>query len=201
MQTRARPPVAVNCVLARSLGCTLSPLCRYVCSDTTKTLESLKAASEAKTAGQLLAAAGGGVDAGLVAAPAAGQENSVCSRSYRWEWWTVSDPSLQEPLLVTTAPMPVHQQQPWGRVADLAGPHATCPACTQLFFEFAIVAPAMVVTAMGDRLLRARFPLANLLSAASVLIMVRGLSDHAAGWTASLCAHSVSRLTSQQTDN
>lgn len=41
-----------------------------------------------------------------------------------------------------------------------------------LFFEFAILVSALVATALPERLVRARFPLATLLSAASVLIMV-----------------------------
>jgi len=66
---------------------------------------------------------------GLWVPAAKGVDVAVCSRAFRWEWWT-------------------------------------------LFFEFAILVSALVATALPERIVRARFPLATLLSAASVLIMV-----------------------------
>ena len=44
-----------------------------------------------------------------------------------------------------------------------------------LFFQFAVLISAIVVTVLPSRLPRARFPLANMLSIASVLIMVSTL--------------------------
>jgi hypothetical protein len=41
-----------------------------------------------------------------------------------------------------------------------------------LFFQLAVIISAVVATALPDRLPRARYPLANMLSIASVLIMV-----------------------------
>jgi hypothetical protein len=41
-----------------------------------------------------------------------------------------------------------------------------------MFFQFAIVASALVVTMMPNRLLRARYPLAVMLAIATVIIMV-----------------------------
>eukprot|EP00775_Hariotina_reticulata_P003238 gene3238-3515_t len=93
----------------------------YTCSDTDNTLTSLTDAGVKEPATvatiRLWAPAVQGVDV------------AVCSRIFRWEWWT-------------------------------------------LFFEFAILVSALVATAWPERLVRARFPLATLLSAASVLIMI-----------------------------
>jgi hypothetical protein len=102
-----------------------------------KTLESLAveaARREPATARPLLLAAGAvaptnALGTPFIVAPVANQDNAICSRSYRWNWWT-------------------------------------------LFFQFAIMASAAVATAMPKCLARARFPLAFLLSASSVLIMV-----------------------------
>jgi hypothetical protein len=43
-----------------------------------------------------------------------------------------------------------------------------------LFFTFTVIISAAVVSAMPKRLLRARYPLANLMSIGAVLIMVMG---------------------------
>lgn len=96
-----------------------------VCTDTANTLQQLGAAPQ---------------DASLGAA-GIGKDVAVCSRTWKWEWWT-------------------------------------------LFFEFAVLVSALVVTAMPSRLPRARYPLANLLSIASVLIMVGmpGALLHLLGW-------------------
>ena len=64
----------------------------------------------------------------------AGQDVAVCSRAWKWEWWT-------------------------------------------LFFQFAVLMSGLVVTALPSRLPRARYPLANLLSIACVLIMVSSGCD------------------------
>lgn len=94
-----------------------------VCTDTANTLQQLGAAPQ---------------DASLGAA-GIGKDVAVCSRTWKWEWWT-------------------------------------------LFFEFAVLVSALVVTAMPSRLPRARYPLANLLSIASVLIMIALNSDIQAVW-------------------
>jgi hypothetical protein len=50
-----------------------------------------------------------------------------------------------------------------------------------LFFQFAVLTSAIVVTVLPSRLPRARFPLANTLSIASMLIMVSTLLAQSAG--------------------
>lgn len=56
------------------------------------------------------------------------------------------------------------------------------PTRWTLFFTFTIVVSGLVATALPGRLARARFPLANLLSIAAVLIMVSLNSDIQVVW-------------------
>eukprot|EP00879_Flechtneria_rotunda_P026360 GHRR01028103.1.p1 GENE.GHRR01028103.1~~GHRR01028103.1.p1 ORF type:complete len:152 (+),score=24.33 GHRR01028103.1:610-1065(+) len=64
---------------------------------------------------------------------------TTCSRSWRWEWFT-------------------------------------------LFFTFAVIIAALIVTALPSRLLRARYPLAVLLSIATTLIMIAVNQNIATVW-------------------
>lgn len=76
-------------------------------------------------------------------------------------------------------PASVHTCLPaW--MCSIADPCHRCPCLRMhthtcrwtLFFTFTIIVSGLIATALPGRLVRARFPLANLLSIAAVLIMV-----------------------------